>query len=305
MIKNFTRIILLKLIMYVKTILLLLLFTIQVWAVELQRNYFVHGDTIRLSTVIPNIPSKKDILLFTLSEKEHIFRIKASDLIKILQNNGFKEYTSPYSYIQFNKISPIDTSKIESFIKDHYRSKYQNIEIKKITVFPRYYMDAMPKHYTIKIRSREHLSDEGIVSITTDENKKIFFNYEIKASIQVYLLKNSLERNGELSVTNTLKHSIILDKFRAMPVQTIENGTLELKHTMKKGELLTLRDVESLALIRRNSSVNVTLQNDSIVISFSARALQDGRKGDIIFVENEKGKKIKVVVVGKNKAKVK
>lgn len=291
--------------MYIKTILLLLLFTMQSWAVELQRNYFVKNGTIRLSTVVPTLSAKKDKVLFTLSETEHIYRIKAQELIKILKDNGFEGYTSPYPYIQFNKVSPINTSKIEKYLKHHYHSKYQNIDIKKISVFPRYYMDSMPKHYTIEIRSREHLSKDGIVSIKTDDNKKIFFNYEIEASLQVYTLKNTLQRNGELSVTNTLKHSIILDKFRAMPLQKIEDGHFELKHKMKKGQLITLRDIEPVTLIKKDSSVNVTLMNGTIVISFSARALQNAKLGDIIFVENNQGKRIKVIVTGRNKAKVK
>lgn len=291
--------------MYIKIFFLSLLFTTQISAVELQRNYFVKGDEIKLSAIVQNLPKKRDIVLFTLSETEHIYRVKAKELVKILQNNGFKEYTSAYPYIQFNKISPIDTSNIENYLRQHYRSKYQNIDIKKIRVYPRYYIDSLPKKYTLEIRSREHLSKEGVIGVNTDDNKKIFFNYEIEASLPVYILKNSLQRNGELSVTNTLKHSIILDKFRALPLQQMQNGHLELKHKMEKGELITLRDIEPVTLIKKDSTVNVTLTSGTIVISFSARALQDAKLGDIIFVENEKGKKIKVTVTGRNKAKAK
>lgn len=90
-----------------------------------------------------------------------------------------------------------------------------------------------------------------------------------------------------------------------MPLQTIEESTLELKRSMKKGEIITTRDIQPLELIKRDANVNVALQNGSIVISFTARALQDGCIGDTIFVENSKGKKIKVIVTGRNRAKVK
>ncbi|QOP41334.1 flagellar basal body P-ring formation chaperone FlgA [Sulfurimonas marina] len=291
--------------MYIK-IIFLLLFALQLSALELQRNYFIKEDTIKLSHIIEGVNSSDDRVLFSLSNNKHIKRVTAKKLIGMLKKLGYKDIHSKYPYIQFNKISPIDTTKVKEYVIEHYKEKYKGILVKDVKIYPRTYMDTMPKNYTlVKLRSREHLSNDGIVAIKTDKNKKIFFNYTIQAYVNTFVLRNDLQRDGELSTLNTRKNSIILDKFRAMPVQTIENGTLELKHTMKKGELLTLRDVESLALIRRDSSVNVTLQNGSIVISFSARALQDGRKGDVIFVENDKGKKIKVVVVGKNKAKVK
>ncbi|WP_304543889.1 flagellar basal body P-ring formation chaperone FlgA [Sulfurimonas microaerophilic] len=291
--------------MYIKTIFLLL-FALQLSALELQRNYFIKEDDIKLSHIITSVEGSEDRILFSLLNDRHIKRVTAKKLISTLKKLGYKDIHSKYPYIQFNKISPIDTTKIEEYVTEHYKNKYNGILIKEVQVYPRTFMEQMPKNYTlVEMRSREHLSNDGVVAIKTDQNKKIFFNYRIKAYVNIFVLKNDLQRDGELSTLNTIKNSIILDKFRAMPVQTIENGTLELKHTMKKGQLLTLRDVEPLALIKRDSSVNVTLQNGSIVISFSARALQDGRKGDLIFVENDKGKKIKVVVVGKNKAKVK
>lgn len=290
--------------MFIKIIAIILLVS-NLYSAQLQRNYFVKGDEIKLSAIIKDLPPKKDTVLFTLSNTKHIKRIKAKELIKILKEHGYKGISSPYPYIQFNKISPIDTTKIQNFLIKHYKAKYKEIEIKNIIVSPRSYRDSMPKEYSVEIRSKEHLGKDGVVAIKTDKNKKIFFNYSLKAFVRVFTLKTDLERNGELSQLNTLKNSIILDKFRAMPLQTVKNSTLELKRKMKKGEIITVRDVAPLSLVRRDSSVNVSLYNGSIVITFSARALQDGAKGDTIFVENDKGKKIRVLVTGKNKAKVK
>lgn len=290
--------------MFTKIFTIILLLS-NLYSAELQRNYYIKNDSIKLSTIIDGIETKNDVLLFKLQKTNHIKRIKSDKLIKILQKHGHKEFTSPYPYIQFNKISPIDTTKIKEFVTNLYKEKYKSIDIKNLTVEPRTYMDKMPKDYTIEIRSREHLSREGVVAIKTDTNKMIFFNYMLKASIAVVTLKKDLQRNSELTKVNTLKDSIILDKFNAMPLQSIEESTLELKRSMKKGEIITIRDIKPLELIKRDANVNVALQNGSIVITFAARALQDGCIGDTIFVENSKGKKIKVIVTGRNRAKVK
>jgi flagellar basal body P-ring formation protein FlgA len=290
--------------MFTKIFTIILLFS-NLYATELQRNYYIKDNSIKLSTIVENIEIKNDVLLFKLQNNKHIKRVKAGRLIQILKKHGYKEFTSPYPYIQFNKISPIDTTKIKEFVIQHYKEKYKTIDIKNLTIAPRSYMEKMPKNYTIEIRSREHLNHEGVVAIKTDKNKMIFFNYMVQASVKVITLKKDLQRNSELTKVNTLKDSIILDKFNAMPLQTVEESTLELKHSMKKGEIITTRDIQPLDLIKRDANVNVALQNGSIVITFAARALQDGCLGDTIFVENSKGKKIKVIVTGRNRAKVK
>lgn len=290
--------------MFIKIITIILLVS-NLYSAQLQKNYFVKGDEIKLSTIIEDLPSAKDTVLFTLSNTKHIKRIKAKELIGILKKYGYNELSSSYPYIQFNKISPIDTTKIKNFLIKHYKAKYKEIEIQNVVVSPRVYRESMPKEYHIEIRPREHLKKDGIVAIKTGTNKKIFFNYSIKAFVKVLTLKKDLNRKGELSQLNTTKSSIILDKFQAMPLQTVQNNTLELKHAMKKGELLTIRDVTPLSLVKRGSSVNVFLYDGSIVITFSAKALQNGAKGETIFVENDKGKKIRVIITGKNKAKVK
>ncbi|MEJ2373781.1 MAG: flagellar basal body P-ring formation chaperone FlgA [Sulfurimonas sp.] len=271
--------------MFTKIFTIILLFS-NLYATELQRNYYIKDNSIKLSTIVENIEIKNDVLLFKLQNNKHIKRVKAGRLIQILKKHGYKEFTSPYPYIQFNKISPIDTTKIKEFVIQHYKEKYKAIDIKNLTIAPRSYMEKMPKNYTIEIRSR-------------------VFNYMVQASVKVITLKKDLQRNSELTKVNTLKDSIILDKFNAMPLQTVEESTLELTHSMKKGEIITTRDIQPLDLIKRDANVNVALQNGSIVITFAARALQDGCLGDTIFVENSKGKKIKVIVTGRNRAKVK
>lgn len=287
-----------------KSLVTIFIFVSSLFANDLQRNYFIHGDVVKLSDIVSKVSSENDTILFQLSNSKHIKRIKSKELLKILKTHGYKEFHSKYPYIQFNKISPIDTSEIKQKIHEHYKAKYSSIQIQSISVRPRTYMEKLPKIKSIEFPSREHLSSRGIVGIKTQENKKIFFNYHIKADVSVYRSKKELKRNDELSMINTRKNSIILDKFRAMPIQKIKKAQFQLKHNVKKDSLITVRDVEPLALIRRGTSVNVLLENGSIVITFSARALQDGVLGDKILVENDKGKKIKVIVTGKNKAKV-
>jgi flagella basal body P-ring formation protein FlgA len=48
----------------------------------------------------------------------------------------------------------------------------------------------------------------------------------------------------------------------------------------------------------------VSLYGDNMAITFSAKALQDGKVNDIIKVQKSDGKRLKVKVIGKNRAEM-
>ncbi len=255
-----------------------------------------------LSSVVKNV--KSDIKLFTIDKSRYSKRVKSKEMLKILKSHKIKEYKSKHSYVQFTLKSPISTAKIKNEIEKFYKEKYKQINIKNISVEPRSYMETLPDSYETVLKSKSHLFKNGTLYIKTDENKKIFFNYKIVAEIVVYEAKDEIKRNSELSKFNCKKKSIILDKFRAMPLQKIVKGTMQSKHKIKQGAILTTRDVQGLYLVKRGSNVNVVLNSSNLAISFSAKAQQDGRYGDVITVMKSSGKKIMVRVTGKRRAEV-
>ena len=255
-----------------------------------------------LSNIVKN--PKEDVQLFHIDKSRYSKRVKSKDIIKMLQSYGIKDYKSKHYYVQFKKKSPINSEKIKNAIEKVYKEKYTHIKIKNISVEPRSYTTTLPQNYEIIFKSKSHLAKDGTLYIKTNNKKKIFFNYKIDAEIIVLEAKKDIKRNIELSNINCKKKSIILDKFRAMPLQNIIKGTLQSTHNIKQGTILTTRDAQGLYLVKRGSNVNVTLSSSNLAISFSAEALQNGRAGDIITVMKHNGKKIKVRVTGKRRAEV-
>ncbi|MDA3909095.1 MAG: flagellar basal body P-ring formation chaperone FlgA, partial [Sulfurimonas sp.] len=147
-------------------------------------------------------------------------------------------------------------------------------------------------------------SRSGVVNIKTLDNKKIFFNYDIVANIWIHLSKEKIKRKVELSSVNTIKKSILLDRFMSKPIQNLNDQSLQGKHQIKKNEILTTRDVEILSVVKKNSYINVSLDSHNMSISFNAKALQSGKLGDIITVEKANRKRLRVRVIGKNKAEM-
>jgi len=265
---------------------------------QLKDEYFVSCDEIKLSSLFPQV--KEDVLLYKITEGRTTKRVPSKELMTLLQSYGYKELTYKSEYIQFTKTAPLDTKKIEEEIKKVFKERYKQIDILSLEVRPRGYLEVLPTEYTIHVQSKSHLKSQGAFYIKTNEKKKIFFDFLIKAQLEVYFARESIKRNTELSSINTLKKSIILDKFRSQPLQNIANGALQSKHNIKKDTLLTSRDIVALALVRRGESVNVLLKSDNMSISFPAEALEDGVYEQIIEVQKQNATKIKMRVMGKN-----
>jgi len=288
--------------MLIKFILLTFLSLNLLFATTLKGVYYITSDTITLQNIIKN--EDPNIILFKIQKNKHNKKIKSKELIYILKQYGYENFSSRKTYINFIKKSPIDTSRIKKKIKSFYLKNYQQIDIRSILVEPRSYMQSLPETYTINIRSQNYLRKDATISIKTPSRKKIFFNYIIDANIDIYYSRKKIKKKTELSAINTTKKSIILDKFRAKPIQIIDTSTLQAKRHIPKNKILTIRDVERLNIIRKNTYISISLNSENMDISFSAKALQDGKMNEIIKVIKNNGKKLKVKVTGKNKAEL-
>ncbi|MBU1658415.1 flagellar basal body P-ring formation chaperone FlgA [bacterium] len=288
--------------MLIKVLFLLLIPFLLYCSDILKSTYYIQSDDINLSHIVPH--AKMDTKLFSIEENKYTKRLKSKELIQVLKQYGYNSFSADSRYIKFIKKSPIDLSKIERAIEEAYTKQYENIDIQKISVLPRGYIDSLPEKYTISLTKKAHLSRRGTLYIKTNENKKIFFNYIISANVSVCYARNDINKDEELSQVNTMQKSIVLDKFRAMPVQKIQQGVLQSKHNLQANSIITTRDVQRLNIIIRGSNVNVSFQTQGMAIEFSAKALQDGKLNDIITVEKSNTKKIKVRVIGKNQAEM-
>jgi len=285
-----------------KIIFFILLSTILYANTTLKDTYYINSDEIYISHIIKNATNNKQI--YKIKPGKYTKRVKSKELIKLLKKNGYRNFTSNSNYVKFIKKSPIDTSKIASFVREYYLKSYDMIEIQSVSVETRGYITSLPKEYTIEIRDKNYLSRSDIVNIKTPDNKKIFFNYDVVANIWVYLSREKIKKDTELSNLNTIKKSILLDKFMAKPIENLASKSLQSKYHINKDEIITIRDVETLNVVKRNSYINVDLHSLNMSINFSAKALQDGRLGETITVEKANGKKLKVKITGKNTAEI-
>lgn len=288
--------------MFLKYILLSLVFMQMYASSEIKSNYYIDSKSVKLKYIVPE--SNSSIVLFNIREDKHTKRVSSKRLMKILNSHGYKSNINSPRYVNFILKSPIDTSKIQSEVKKYYENNYPDIQINSLSVEPRSYTTSLPNEYIVNIRDRDYLQSDGIINIKTAENKKIFFNYNINAVVSVNISKNNIKRGVELSLKNTIKKRIPIDNFRDKPVSLLNNSKFEAKHYIPNNKIITQRDVEQLSLVKKDAKIVISLASDNMNISFTAKALQNGKVNDIIKVQKSNGKILKVRVIGKNTAEM-
>lgn len=283
--------------------ILIFLLSFQLYAVTIKKTYYITDNDIYISTLLPDV--KEDQKLFSIEPNKYTKKVKAKQLIKALHFYGYKDIQTESSYVHFVKKSPINFSDIQEKIKRYYKQHYKEIEISSVSIVPLGYIKSLPKSYTVLFKNNSYLLPEAIFSIKSSDNKQLFFNYKLKAKVSVYKARRKIQRNEEISSINSIKDSIILDKFRALPLQQIDKTHFQSKHNIKKDAIIKVRDLTTLTLIRRDNQLSITMNSNSFDITFTARALQDGKYGDNIKVKRQNGKVLIVKVIGKNRAVMK
>ncbi|MEK6659882.1 MAG: flagellar basal body P-ring formation chaperone FlgA [Campylobacterota bacterium] len=270
--------------------------------IEIEDTYYVDNKTINSSIITKD--TKNDFTILSIDKESHMQKIKTKDLIKLLSDHGYKNYHSKKSYINFILKNPIDISLLKLKLKEYYEKNYETIDIQNISIEPRGHITALPKDYILSIDSRDFLSKKGIINIKTTQNKKIFFDYYIKATVLVYISTDIIKKETQISPQNYIKKSVVLDKFRAKPIQNIDNSSIQAKRHIPKETILTNNDIELLNVVKKDDIINVSMLKDGMNIIFSAKALQDAKVDDIIKVQNSNGKILKARVTGSNTAEL-
>ena len=285
-----------------KITIFFLLITLNLFSLTLNDTYYVNSNKIKLLDVAPD--AKYDLTIYKINTNKYSKRIKSEKLIKLLKSHGISPVESSSRYVKFIKKSPIDTSKIELKILKTYKSIYPDINISSLQVIPRSYIKSLPKKYEVIMSKKAHLSNRGTLSIKTPERQKIFFDYRIDARLNIYASTKNIKKGDKVSLINTTKKNIIFNKFKAIPITSNELNKVQAKYNTKQDSIITSKNTVLLNIIRKGSYVTANLRDETINISFSAKALQNGKLNDIITVQKRSGQKLRAKIIGKNRVEI-
>lgn len=269
---------------------------------ELEEVYYIEGRDIDLSVITQD--KKNGFIIGAIDDGRTQKMIKSKDIIELLGKYGYKDFKSKSSYVTFIQKSHLDLSSIKENLVEHFKQNYKNITIQELIIVPRGYLKNLPKEFEVGIEKDAYLSKNGTIFIETPQKRRYFFDYDIKAYIDVYITADNIKKGTNISFQNSAKKTVLLDKLKDVPVQNIDETLFETNKQLPKESIITMRDVVPLKIVKRGSIISVTYDNDGMAITFNAKALQDAKLNDIIKVQNDNKKIIKVRVIGESMAVV-
>ncbi len=279
--------------------LLLLFFIVtSLFSLELEKKYYITSRNIMLSSITGN--TQQDKILFTIPKERYTKRVKTKKLLQILQQYNLLYSKPHFAYVQFIYEPPLATKELQRSVAKFYKKYYNTLNIEKITIHPRGFIEKLPLGYSIKFPPRNYLHHKGIFSIKSDK-RQIFFDYSIKATLFVYKTKQKIQKNQPLNRYNTYKTKINFKKFHTLPLEKLQPNSLQASRYLKKETLLTHKDVRALFLVKKGENINIFYKSGGISISFSAKAMQNGIFNDIIKAKNSSGKTIQVKIIGRKR----
>lgn len=283
--------------------LILLFFIISsLYSYTLQEDYETKGRDIHASDIIKNI--EKDFILFSYDDTKQMLRVTAQEVIDIFKKHGYEIENKDIRYVNFRQKSPVDMTNITESLKKEFLSKYPNLKIRSLKVYPRAYITALPKIYALSLQQQTLYRNYSTISIVTPDHKMTFFDYILDADIDVVVTTKKINRHEELTYKNTKVKTVKFTSFRANPVTDIKNHKYQSKFSLKSDYILTANDVEALSLVRRDESVVATINDGGLTITLNVIAAQDGKEGDIIAVRKADGKKLMAKVIGRKRVEI-
>jgi flagella basal body P-ring formation protein FlgA len=198
-----------------------------------------------------------------------------------------------------------DITCISDEVKKEFLNLYPDATINSLTIYQRQKSEfEFPSKYEIVIKAKHLNREKGVFYIKSSDKKRFFFNFEIDANIPVLKASEFIPRKAYINALNTKALHVKFDKHSARALNHIPSNAIMAKKNIKKDSFINKRDILLAPIVKKDSHVNVILQNDSLIIEFSATATKDARLNEIITFIKSDGKKIKAKVIAPNKAKM-
>ncbi|MDD2267125.1 flagellar basal body P-ring formation chaperone FlgA [Sulfuricurvum sp.] len=285
-----------------KRLLILLLFCLRLSAYELSENYEFTDYTVYSDDLVPNIPKKFEILQIPADKNQ--YRIDAQIIAKTFELNGFELNISKTRYINFTRHSPIDFTPIKQQLAQMLTEFYPTIHIQEIIITPRGYLAKLGKNVHGEFDKRFYQNATGTFYILDNEGLRHYLDYTVNATLGVLHTNQKVSRKESLNGFNTLLKTIPFQSFKDKPLTALPAHPSRFRSSLKPMQLLTLRNIEEIPLVLKNTPVTVELQNGAVVIEFEATATQEGLLYDIITIQKNDGKRAKAKVIGENRVEL-
>lgn len=285
-----------------RILLIFFAFCLSLAAYTLQQNYTYRNPILYSTDLFPELPKKFEIL--KIPEDKTQYRVNAQIIAKTFELNGIPIDTANVRYVNFTQLSPIDFTPLKTQLESLLMAQYPSIRIEEITITPRGYLNALPPKVRGTFDDHCFQNAKGTFYIIDESGTRHYLDYTVRATINVLHTNQKVSMRDPLNGSNTLIKQIPFGAFRDTPLTVLPNEPSRFRSNFKAGQLLTVRNIETIPLVLRNEKVIVEVQNDTVIVEFGAVATQEGQLYDIITIQKNDGSRAKAKVVGEHRVEL-
>ena len=231
--------------------------------------------------------------------------------VKKLQHLGFKLFKKVILIISIFILSLCaNDNDIRYSIKKKLQSTYPTMQIhhlaiQRLTTLPRGFKNYKQKAIYISKASLKNSHGTFYVEYTNGVKiRKIFYKFQIDAKISLFVASSDIPRKTEIDESYVDFKEVEFDHISFKPIDERYLHGYLTKRDIKKGAIITTKDLSIKPDIKRGDILNASLYSDGIIVNFSVKAMQDGRIGDIIRVNKDHKKIFKARIVSNSSVEI-
>jgi len=274
----------------------------RLFAYELAENYTYKSPTLYSDDLFPKLSKKFEIL--KIPEDKTQYRINAQIIVKTFELNGIEINATKVRYVNFTQQSFVDLNPLKHQLEILLRGQYPSIRIDDITIIPRGYLASLSQKSRGVFDENVFNNSKGTFYIVDEHGVRRYLDYSVRATLNVLHTNQKITRLERLSGFNTQIKQIPFGSFQDTPLTTLPDQPSRFRSNLRCGELLTLRNIQTIPLVLKNSKVIVEIHNDTVIVEFGATATQEGSLYDIITIQKNDGKRVRAKVIGENRVEL-
>lgn len=281
--------------MKIFALLLTLLLSTAHAALVLKPKYHFSAREIYSSELIDS-PIPRFVVL-EIAKDTHTYKIKSSELIKRFADQGIA-IESESQIIEFVRLVRGDFHELSEHVGarfvQHYAPNHilvKNVEITPMNSGDRSDFKLKKIDFDDRLLRRSSGSFSAHFENSAGVRKKLFFRFEIDASLEAIFTKETLKGGDVINHGNVEIRRIPFPRLSAPLMERAQVGEVSVKSYVSQNTVLTKDKLIPKIVIKRGDKVHVRLIEGGVSLEFSALAQQDGALGSKIRVKNERNKK--------------
>lgn len=272
------------------------------FAYTLESTYNYKNPIILSTDILPECRKKFELL--KIPEGKTTYRLNAQVLVKSFELNGCKIDTVDSPFVNFIKESGINLFSFRQQLHDLFLLHYPTIQIDRIDIHPRGYVDSLPDDAKAIFDQETHTRAKGTFYVTDENSVRRYFDFTIHAVLPILHTTKKISRHETLSLENVRILSVPFVAFKSKPLLSFPSQSHRSRIALRENSPILNRNIEPLPIVSKGGKVIVVIKDGAVEMEFSGIATQEGSLYDIISIQKSDGKSAKAKVIGDNRVEL-